>query len=592
MKLIKNYLLIILILFSINGISQNTDVAKKKGPADSYSRSSFTFVLLDFSAEKYSSMLKNSINKAKTPSKFDQNSLSEKIIPSPYNRSASNFSSANSKTVINSIISKNYALKLIKYWWKINDSGNYSMDLINERGFYNATDIDVSKADASKRGRNELADAGAKLINNSYVLVLDYHSIKTMKEIYDAKDAARRKKAKKNNTQFEPVRRTKNGFKGKLTSYLLRINYNDTVDAYFWESFYKNEDKIDIQKFNNLYNNDVGPQFKYLSSFTNDADGTQNNKGTVLAPALQKTKQELFTVLINDGIKKALSTIERKYEQFRVKTPVHSVHPVEAKIGKKEGVTRDRRYFIWTYESNKKGDAVAKQRGVVRARKVTDNRNDELGQTSTSKFYQVAGKKIDIGMTMQEKKDFGIDFSIGYAPLTMGGVVARLGINTSQFVQKIPISQLKIYGDIGFQGVKYDTTNLYNAGVTINTDKSEPIFKFMRFAIGAQKDFYFMRNFHLSFFGGIAGESISNWNKDVDGESLTIGMTNYGLRFGMNIKHNIQIEATAGSYSFSGTPTYKMNTDDENGHKINAKWDELFTGRTPEYFDIVLRFLF
>ena len=69
-------------------------------------------------------------------------------------------------------------------------------------------------------------------------------------------------------------------------------------------------------------------------------------------------------------------------------------------------------------------------------------------------------------------------------------------------------------------------------------------------------------------------------------------MTNYGLRFGMNLKHNIQIEATAGSYSFSGTPTYKIDSEDEEGQKIDAKWDELFEGRTPAYFDIVLRFLF
>jgi len=592
MKLFKNFLIIILLSFSINSFSQNTDAVKKKGPADSYSRSSFTFVLLDFSNEKYSSMLKNSINEVKVPSKFDENNLADKIISAPYKRltTTTYANKKQSQSVENSIVSNNFALKLIKHWWKIDEQGNYSIDLIKKRGFYNATDIDVSKADAEKRGRNAIADAGVKLIGNSYVLVLDYHSIKTMKEIYDAKDAARKKTAEKNKTEFKPVKRNKNGFKGKLTSYLFRINYNDTVNAYFFECFYENEDKIDMQKFNNIYNQ-AGKQFKYFTSITNGADGTQYNKGQILAPAIQQTKQQLITKLVNDGVEKALDRIESKYEQFRVKTPVFSTGPIKAKIGKKEGVTRDRRYFVWSYTQNNKGDTKAKKKGVVRAKNITDNRNDELGKTSTSTFYQVAGRKIDEGMTMQEKKDFGIDFSIGYAPLTMGGGVARLGVNIAQFIN-IPVSQFKIYGDIAFQTKKYDTTSLYNAGVILNTEKDEHSFKFMRFAIGAQKDFYFMRNFHFAVFAGIAGESISNWNDDVEGENLSTSMLNFGGRLGINITHSIQIEATAGAYSFYGNPTYKTDSEDESGSELNAKWNEVFKDRSPAYFDVVLRFLF
>ncbi|MBN1252439.1 MAG: hypothetical protein JXR51_11760 [Bacteroidales bacterium] len=590
MKLTKCFILFILLSISFNLYSQNTDIVKKNGHEESYSRSSFSYILLDFSNENYSDMLRNAINNAQVPSKFDHNNLNEKIINSPYQHTSviSYGNKNNTKSVTNSIISNNYALKLIKYWWNIDQQGNYSTDLVKKRGFYNATDIEVDKADAEKRGRNAIADAGAKLIANSYILVVDYHDIKTMKEIYDKQDADRKKAAEKNKTEFKPVKRVKNGYMGKLTSYLLRLNYNDTIDGYFYQSFYENENRIDNKKLNDIYNN-ISTPFKFMTVTNTEADGTQYNKGQILAPAIQKSKQQLIDKLVSDGIEKALSQIEKDFEQFRVKTPVFSVHPIKAKVGKKEGLTQDRRYFIWSYAQNSKGNTIAQKKGVVRAKKITDNRKDELGNTSTSTFYQVAGHKIDVGMTMQEKKDFGLDLSFGYAPLDMGGFVFRGGINVGQFLN-FPMSQVKIYGDFAFQAKEYPTANFTDIGITIDSDPKK--FNFSRFAVGIQKEFYFARNFHFSVFGGIAGETVSNWDTEVDGEELSTTMINFGARFGINVTHNVQLETTAGTYSFYGKAKYKENSDAKDGVEIDYTWDEIFIDRSPAYFDISLRILF
>jgi hypothetical protein len=173
--------------------AQNTDQVKKRGPSDEYSRSSMSYLLLDFENERYASYLRNAINSTRMPSKFDNNNLSKKYIKAPYSRQ----DTRKSEKIRRKLVAENYAVDIVKYWWKIKDDGSYSTDLIAKRGYYNATDDDVDVADATKVGRAKLADAGLKLLANSYVLVLDYYNVKTMKDIYDAQDRKKQRKSKK-----------------------------------------------------------------------------------------------------------------------------------------------------------------------------------------------------------------------------------------------------------------------------------------------------------------------------------------------------------------------------------------------------------
>ena len=590
MKLVKKLALIALI--GIYGIAyaQNTDQVKKKGPDDTYARSSVSYLLLDFSNEKYSSMLKQAMNNTKLPDKFDNNNLKKKVIPSPYYRSAEfTMDAKNAENVRNALIAENYAIDVVKYWWKIKEDGSYSTKLIEERGEYNASDFDYQQAMASKVGRAKIGDQGLKLIGNSYVMVLDYHHIQTQEEIYDAQDKAARETAEKNKTEFKPVKRTKNGYIGKITAYLFKINYTDTVQGYFDAAFIDDK-KIDLSKLNNIFSEVYSP-VKLITVENQPAEGTQPNPGEFLAPPVQKSNDELMAVLVNNGITKTLDRIEKRVEEFRVKTPVTNINPIRAKIGKKESLTHERRYFVWQYVSNSNNEVIAKKKGVIRARKVMDNRQDELGNTKESSFYQVAGGGISEGMTLQEAKDLGFGIGAGFGS---AGFVAHLDMNVGQFLN-IPLKQFKLYGDIGFASPELEPIVSLTNSTTFPSEATD--FSSLRFAVGIQKEYPFMRNFLFGWYLGYGGETLT-WEipeGDTDlKEDLSAGGVQLGGKFGINVlSSSLQLLASFNYHGY-GNVSYHYTPEDgeEQTEDLGVGWTDIFKEKSPISFDISLRLNF
>ena len=63
------------------------------------------------------------------------------------------------------------AQQILSIWFNRQADGSYNVDLLKQRGLYNANDNDFMAASASKRGQSTLMDMGLKLVNQSYVLV-------------------------------------------------------------------------------------------------------------------------------------------------------------------------------------------------------------------------------------------------------------------------------------------------------------------------------------------------------------------------------------------------------------------------------------
>lgn len=558
--------------------------------AQDYDRSGLTYLLIDFSSDRFSDYLRKASQEIIVPAKFDDNRLDISYISAPYYRDPNSSTitgvSAYRSRIKQKLIEEGFQNKLLKYWWGIENDGSYTAKKIQERGMYNATDLDVSKADASKIGRAKLGDAGEKLIGNSYILTYEFRNVKTMKEIYDAKDAAARKKAEKNDEEFKPVRRTKNGFKGDIVAYLYRLSYNDTIQAYFFNAF-TDENTIDMQKLNNVYDA-VSEPIKYVSYTTASCDGTQNN-----SRPNQLSKQQLFYKFVNDGVASAMASFGKKLEQFRVKTSIESTFPIRAKIGKKEGITTDRRFFVWEYYEDSKGRTKTKRKAIIRSRMVYDNRYDELGNTGTTNFYQVAGGKIREGMLVQERQDAGIGFGLGYFNYAeKGAFMIRGEYSLSQalgYFANTPLTAFKAFVDVSFQkdkdrivnGTQYEKLNYTHA------------------TFGVAKEFYFARRFH---FGGIAGFGLeqaawkdTNDEDDIDdsGNFSTLFFT-VGGKFGVNIGGTTELVATV----MQNTPTGDVLEYDSEGELVNTyngvNWNDpsFFEERKGISFDIALRILF
>ena len=79
----------------------------------------------------------------------------------------------NSKALEDILNNNRIANYMIAKWFGLYDGPVCNMNLIQERGQYNATELDVAIANQSARGLAMLSDAGEQLIGNSYVLIND-----------------------------------------------------------------------------------------------------------------------------------------------------------------------------------------------------------------------------------------------------------------------------------------------------------------------------------------------------------------------------------------------------------------------------------
>lgn len=590
----KKQLLIqtILYLFFATFAYGQSDDAKKVDEskvAESYDRSGMTPILLDFTNDRFADYIRNSAQRISIPIKFDDNSLGVKSISAPYyrdeNLSAYSNLSAFKPQVKQKLLDERLNYKLLEFWWGIQADGSYIADNIQERGMYNATDIDVNKADASKVGRAKLGDAGEKLIGNSYILVYEFREIKTMKEIYDAKDAAARKKAKKNETEFKPIKRSENGFEGEILAYLYRLSYNDTIQAYFFDSF-TDENLIDLEKLYTVYNN-VAEPIKFVSTTSASIEGTQKNNNP-----LQKTKQQLFDKFVADGISSVISSFGRNLEQFRVKTPVVSERPIKAKIGKKEGLTPDKRFFVWEYYENSKGETKTRKKAVVRSKKVHDNTNDALGYTGTTNFFQVSGGKVRNGMILQEKVDLGIGVGMGVFNYAGSSAFLMRGeLNLSQLMGAFvntSLTSFRAYAEMSFQ--KHDT-------MTHVQERNEYKFTYMRG--GLSKDFYFARRFHIGLLAGVGLEQ-ATWKDTDDTEDVdnsghySTFLSSMGAKIGVNLFGSMELVLTATqNTTFGDILEYNSEGELSNTH-IDINWNDtgFFPDRHGLGVDVALRILF
>jgi len=569
---------LLLIILAIGFFSIRFLFAQDKAVPEQYNRSALTYMLLD-NGGKYSSDLKQAIEKVNIPEKFDDNNLSTRY-----------FSSSESpKTIKSTIINNHYPNDIVAKWFDRKDDGTLDMTIIHKRGQYNATDQDALKAQASKLGMAKLKDAGQALVNNSHILVLSYKNIITMKEHYDKVDKRRRAIANKTKKKFKPVKRIKNGFMGDVTAYLYKIDFNDSIYGVLYDQLwiYDDDDAATKQKKKELFDKTQFP-LKFVMKVNGKADGSQYNPGQILAPKVQKTRDELFQQLVSTGGESAIFMIERKYEPFRVKVPVYTRKPIGAKVGLKEGLKFDQRYFVLEYRMNDKNEMITKRRAVVRSKSVIDNRKMATGHsTETSKFYQVAGRRVDEGMLMQQRNDFGIGLSLGYASGEIGGITGKAEYNVSTLLwtftgKLIRIKQLKLFAEFGSETKEYNTPILVGA---------EDI-SFTRYDVGISKGYYFARNFSLTLFGAYGMEAASHDDFIVNGEETDLSTIylNFGASLTANLTYNVQLFGTLNMYSVGDILDDDGNTLTLSGN--DATYTDIFQNREGASFSVGLRLEF
>lgn len=533
-------LLIVPALMFSNFLFSQSGESLKKIPS-TYDRSSITLLYMQFSDEKHSQDVKSKVDNLAISDKYYNNNLSQLSFSAPFSRNAS----AISDDIKNYLNGQKVGRQVIAKWYERQDDGTMTMDLIFERGMFNATDAAYIKAQSTKLGNAVLQDYGNRLIERSYILVLDYESVKSMQDL--------------------KLDKTSRGWKATVNGYLFKINYNEEVQNAVYDSWIYSDDTPAIREQKNKKFNETEIPVEFVTKTSVLLTSTQSAETTNLGRFVkQKTDDELLMELVQKGYDEILYELEKTHEDFMVKTTIYQVGPIRAKIGKKEGLKCDNRYFAYEYVYDEKtNSSKPKMRGVIRATsKIVDNRQVAKGDMPTSKFYQTAGRKLKTGYLLRQQNDVGIEILAGYESGEVGGAYARLDARLGRY---IGIKALFLYVDGGAQIKEYEYTY---PGSTVNTND----LLFYRYGGGLAKGFMLTRNIELRPYVGFGQEVATYKDWDDLGGDLKVLYVKAGLNLALNLRHNFQIVGGMGNYTFIS------NAENDNGD-TKLGWGDIFKNR-------------
>ncbi len=303
------------------------------------------------------------------------------------------------------------ANKLVGTWFN-KSNGKFDMSVIQERGFYNASEMEASIAQGQTRGLSSLADAGEELIRNTFVTFTKIEFIENEPAARAVRDAAKIQVAgqlsgkpailldKAYKGIDEAYDRTKDGYTLFSKTWLYRLNWNDSIAAVFYNELWSNPDAFDKSDL-----------------FSLEFVGVQFNQSLVTFSLTEKrTQEQLIDMGLVRNIDNAFAELQRENEVFKSKVPVMTGSPLTAQIGMKEGLKGGEKFDVLEMTMNPKtGLTEYKKVGSATAdsKVIWDNRYtvgegtapvlDENGNPITSTKFS-GSSKIQPGMLLKQVK--------------------------------------------------------------------------------------------------------------------------------------------------------------------------------------------
>ena len=402
MKHLIKYAFVAFAAFPLAANAQQTEDMK-------YRRSSIYSLLVNHKEQKFSKEIADVFRKMPVPDKYNDHDLSVKVVSTTKkvreDELGRNFLEAN-----------NVASRLVAKWFNRNIlTGECNTELVKERGLYNASEFDKELADRSARGKAMLEDAGEELIGNTFVLVNDIRYVDKSQKSKGFGSALRilgtLASAYTGQDVFEDVgnlagsmTETLKGFRVKIDTHLYRLVWDDSIAADFYTHHYSNgNDSLKREAFER----DRGKfRLEYVGNQQNDGSMT-----SFMGVNLDKPEQ-----MIRKACQRALDEnvvlLQRKFEAFKIKTPLVSTTPLRAEIGRKEGITEDSEFEVLEAVADEGNRITYKRVGVIKPvpNLIWDNRYmaSEEGAYGAdfryTTFKKVRGRDFYPGMLIREIK--------------------------------------------------------------------------------------------------------------------------------------------------------------------------------------------
>lgn len=461
-------------------------------------------------------------------------------------------------------------------WWNRDIDGNFNFLYVSERGLYTSTDADAMISRSSNTNRIEML--GEQLIDKSYILLYEISEFYTMEEYYNRIDEQNRKK-----TNYTPVKRTDEGFIANYNVYAYKINFGDSVSSNFYSDYWVDKNSYDINKVEK-WKSATFP-VNYVTSASGNVRSTQpkDPKSAVYLSKKKKTSNELIEEMPVTIQTNAIFDLSRKIEDFRLKVTVFKTYPVKAKLGTKEGLYIDQRFYVYEIEQKKNGDQKSNRMGVVRAKKIMDNKKIATGESKPSEFQQVNGKELYEGMFMESKEDYGLIVGIGVnsaSNKSLGGFFIGADYRISKYMNipglhlgiDISINSMK---DVNLGNIETDKLILSTTGDVFSGSTSAISFNLSKdYYLSKHGNYYIKPTVGLGYysysFSKYNGSDISaDYKKDYSWSSLYFPLS---MGIGWNIFPSTCLEFRPGIFIRNAAKTGNNETLIQKPSSITPGW--------------------
>ncbi len=400
------------IIIIISLIISNLEITFAQDDTPNYRRSSIYSILINHTEQKFASEIKEAFLQIPVPDKFNDHNLSVKVLT--MDKKLAGAKSEKENPVITDFLSNNkVASRLVGRWFNRDFyTGECNMELVKERGLYNASEFDKQLASHSARGIAMLQDAGEELIGNTFVLVNDIRYVDKSKKSKTAgsfikilgsvASVATGVNISDLTDNLGDIVESIKGFTVRINSFLYKLDWDEDQASLFYQEQYASEP--DMVKKDNFENARRNYKLKYVGKVESKG-GTTSFLGI---------KEDQPIVMVRKACQRAIDEnvvdLQHEYEEFRTKTPLVSVEPLTAYIGMKEGVSSKSRFEVLEVIEMENGAHKYERVGIIEPIEnlIWDNRfmaveegaiGANLGFTT---FKKVSGKDFAKGMLIRE----------------------------------------------------------------------------------------------------------------------------------------------------------------------------------------------
>ena len=365
----------------------NTNGVDENGTIQKYRRSSLYSVLIKHSTFPYGDTIDSTFMSIPTPDKFNNHDSGPKSFESSASKmrkKGKDKANDNISDIEQFITDNDIPRQMIAKWFNRNpQNGAFNLDLMIERGLYDAQQVDIEAAKASSRNIQSLGDAGEELIGKTFLLVNDITFVdkgEKSKKVGGWISDLGRVAGKLGSSDIATLGAVSgvivnefDGFTVNITSYLYRLDWSPEIAETFWSEYWIDQGNMDEAKRSAFENSGLF-KLSYIGETTTSA-------ANLSSKSLSKmSKEDQMLKVCTRAIDKSIVELQREYDEFKVNVPISKINAdyntVEVPIGLKEGINEESKFDVLMKVQNDDGSYTYDKVGKIQPIKgqIWDNR--------------------------------------------------------------------------------------------------------------------------------------------------------------------------------------------------------------------------